>query len=253
MKILTRIIIISFLVVIFVFCLYCGASHNIHRNIIYKESDFCISKLQNNGLIVGGICSYTCDLTREERIKDGSSIFNILLEKLKDAHTIQMMNVLQLIDNIGKEKYFSMMEAYDKRRMFDATSMQSIKDSVDQMQYFLVAYIENENIIDESYDEYIEDEQGDERIETEYEKTYILTVEFQIFDLSRKEMVWRSQLYNRAVNCESRTTRSGCVDGCMDNIIQTILFGEPAEINKEEVLAKIIEAFAKELDETKST
>ena len=56
-----------------------------------------------------------------------------------------------------------------------------------------------------------------------------------------------SVIYNQAEQTETRTTSTGCFESCFENIMSDILFGEAAEIDREEVLAKIYEKFAKDL------
>ncbi len=57
-------------------------------------------------------------------------------------------------------------------------------------------------------------------------------------------MVWNNVIYNEVDRTETRTTRTGCFESCIDDLMQTILFGEPAEIGREEVLAEIVKKFA---------
>ena len=122
-----------------------------------------------------------------------------------------------------------------------------LKDTLPEAKYILFAYITNENIIDNSFENYIENEEGEDQLETEYRKTYLLTLEFQMFDLQQEKLVLNNIIYNEAEQSETRTTRTGCFDSCIDQITNSILFGEPAEIDREEVLAKISEKFAKDL------
>jgi hypothetical protein len=112
--------------------------------------------------------------------------------------------------------------------------------------YILFADLVNENIVDESHDQYVESEEGKE-IETEYKKTYYITVEFHLYDLIRKELVWENSIFNKAQRTESRTTQSGCFESCVNNLFQNLLFGEPAEISREEVFVKIVEKFAQDI------
>jgi hypothetical protein len=228
----------------------CGAKHYLRDNVIYRDVNYSHDHLKNNGLIIGGISSQLIDLTDKERIKYSATLSNVLLEKLKDAHTIRVTNTLQLIGKIGREKYFNIMENFDETKLLEKESMHFMRDSIPDTKYILLAYIENENIIDNSYEEYIEDDEGKEKIETKYRKTYLLAIEFQIYDLLQEKMVWNNLIYNEAEQTESRTTRTGCVEGCMDQLIQTILFGEPAEIDREEVLTKIVKKLAENLAKT---
>ena len=119
------------------------------------------------------------------------------------------------------------------------------------IKYILIAYIENENIIDNSYEVYEDEDEQENETETEYKKTYLLSVDFKVYDLLQEKLVWNSVIYNQAENTESRTTRSGCFESFIDSIFQDILFGEPAEIDREEVLAKITDRLAEGLEKSK--
>jgi hypothetical protein len=127
-----------------------------------------------------------------------------------------------------------------------------IRESPIDSKYFLVAHIVNENIIDDSSREYIENENNKNKsVETTYEKTYLLTINFQIYDLDQKKQVWSNVIYNQANRSESRTTRTGCFESCVDTIIDNIIMGSPAEISREEVFAKMIEKFVENLAESR--
>jgi len=247
MKNYTKITLTRFLIIIsFILC-SCGASHYLRDDVIFKDDSFTYNHLKNNGMIIGGISSQLINLTAEERIKYSAILSNVLLEKLKDAHSIQIINTLQLINKIGKEKYFKIMDNFDMEKTVKMEIVHFLRDTLPEAKYILFAYIENENIIDNSFQEYIEDEEGKETLETEYKKTYLLTIEFQLYNVFHEKLVLNNIIYNEAKRTESRTTRTGCVESCIDNLIQDILFGEAAEIDREEVLVKISEKFAKDL------
>ena len=228
----------------------CGARHCIKVDVTYKDDNFSYDHLKENGMVVGGTTSHFIYLTGEERIQYSSILSNILLEKLKDVHTIHLVHTMQLINVIGKENYFKIMENFDEEKGFRKETIDLMRDSIPDTRYILLASIENENIIDNSFEEYIEDDEGKKQLKTDYKKTYLLTVEFRIYDLFREQTVWNNLIYNEAEKTESRTTQTGCVEGCIDNIIQDILFGSPAEIGREEVLAKICEKLAENLSKT---
>lgn len=224
----------------------CGASHNLRTQTLQKESAFNYSQLKRDGLIIGGVASDVITLTPELRFEYNEILGNTLLAKLPDVHMIKITNPLQLISKTGRDTYMSMMDQYDQSKLFDDEIIQFMQDSIPDSKYILMAYIENENVIDHSYDEYIE-EDGEEKVETQYEKTYLLAVEFQVFDFMMNRSVWKAVIFNEARKTESRTTRSGCAEGCMDSLIDSIISGEPAEIDREEVLAKISEKLCEEL------
>lgn len=234
------------IIISIIFC-SCGASHHLRNDIIFKDSDFSYGNLKNNGLIIGGISSQLINLTPEERMKYSSIFSNVILEKLKGSHNIHFINTSQLFTKIGKEKYFETMEYFDSEKTITPDMVDFLRDTLPEAKYILFAHIENENIIDNSFEKYIENEEGKEELETEYKKTYLLTIEFQMYDLLQKKLVLNNIIYNQAKQTETRTTRTGCFESCIDDIFNTILFGEPAEIDREEVLTKISEKFAKDL------
>jgi hypothetical protein len=245
-------IILTYSVLITSILIYsCGAKHHLRDDLIYKADNFTYNSLKGNGIIIAGISSEIVNFSREDRVENSTIISNNLVEKLEDAHTINIINTIQLIDKIGKSKYFEIMEKFDYQRTIDRENIQLIQNAMPGINFMLVTYIVNENIIDESYDEYIETE-GEKKLETEYEKSYFLTIDFQIYDIIQEEMVWHNVVYNEAERSETRTTRTGCVESCLDDIVQTILFGSAAEISREEVVSKTIETFAKNLARTKS-
>jgi len=225
----------------------CGASHHLRDDIIFKANDFNYGNLKNNGLIIGGISSQLINLSPEKRVKYSSILSNVFLEKLKGAHRIHILNTSQFIDRIGKEKFFDTMAYFDTEKTITPDMVDFLRDTLPEAKYILFAHIENENIIDNSFEKYIENEEGEEELETEYEKTYLLTMEFQMYDLVQEKLVLNNIIYNQAKQTETRTTRTGCLESCIDQITNSILFGEPAEIDREEVLAKISEKFAKDL------
>jgi hypothetical protein len=230
--------------------LSCGASHHLSSNTPYKDESFHYPLLKKNGMIVAGVSSQQIKLSYEDRIKYGSALSNVLLDKLKDVHLIHITNTDQLINRMGKLQYFDMMESFDQKKILNMEIMSQLKDSIPDAEYILLGYIENENIMDESIDETIKDEEGKEKLQTEYKKIYILTVEFQIYDLSQEKKVWSNIIYNQAEHSETRETRTGCMESCIDNLFLNILQGEPAEISRDEVLVRIYEKLAKDLSKS---
>ena len=228
----------------------CGASHSLRDENLYKDDDFAYDQLKNNTMIIGGIASRMIKFTNEDRIRYGSILSNILVEELKDVHTINLINTRQLLSKIGKENYFAMMEDFDFEQVFVVEGIRFIRDSMPDAKYILLAYVENENIIDRSYDEYVEVD-GEEQIETDYEKTYLLTIDYQLYDLLAEKMVWKNVIYNQAERTETRTTETGCFESCMSDMFQTMLFGAPAEIDRDEVIAETVERLAENLAKAK--
>ena len=237
-----------FIIISTVLC-SCGANHYlINNNIIYKDADFNYNHIKNKGLIIGGISSKLIDLKNKERIKYSSILSNTLIEELKDVHNIHIINTHQLIAKIGNENYFDMMDNFDMEKTVNEEIVHFIKDTISNAKYILFAYIKNENIFDNSYEEYIEDEEGEENLETEYQKTYLLNIEFLMYEILQEKLVFSNVIHNVAKRTETRATRTGCLELFIDNLMQSILYGEPAEINREEVLIKISEQFAKNLN-----
>lgn len=239
---------LTYLLIIIAITLWsCGASHKLKDDIVYKDTDFTYNHLRNNGMIIGGISSQLINLTPEERLKYSSILSNVFLEKLKGAHNIRVITTEQFIDQIGKGEYLEIMNYFDREKTIQRETVQSLRDTLPDVKYIVFAYIENENVIDYSLEEYVEKEEGKKEIETEYQKTYLLTIEFQMFDIIQEKLVLNNIIHNESKKSETRTTRTGCFESCFDQVVNSILFGEPAEISREEVLAKISEQFAKDL------
>ena len=247
MNYLKKFTVICSLIIISIVLCSCGASHHLRDNVVYIDDDFTYNHLRNNGIIIGGVASQLINLSVEKRIEYSSLLSNKMLESLKDVHAIQLMNTLQFVHEIGKENYFEIMDYYDQEKTIEKETIQFIRDSTPNVNYILFAYIENENIIDKSFDQYVKDQEGKDEIETEYQKTYLLTIEFYVYDMLKEKMVMNNVIYNQAEQTETRTTSTGCFESCVENIMYTIFFGEAAEIDREEVLAKIYEKFAKDL------
>jgi len=226
----------------------CGANHHLINNIIYKDADFNYEHLKNNGLIIGGFSSKLIDLKDEERMKYNSILSNTLLDELKDAQNIYIINTHQLIAEIGNGNYLEMMYNFDMEKTIDEEIVHLIKDAISNAKYILFAYIRNENIFDNSCEEYIENSKGKKEIETEYQKTYLLNIEFVMYEIFQEKLVFSNVIHNVAKRTETRTTRTGLFELFIDNLIQNVFYGKPAEINREEVLMKISKQFAKDLN-----
>jgi hypothetical protein len=238
-----------FFIVISILLLACGASHKMIDDIIYVDENFSYNNLKKNGLIVGGMCFDVIEISREDRLEYSSTFSNVLIEKLKDVSMIQITNPMQLIDKMGQTSYFNMMKDYDHQKALSRLWADTLEVILPDVQYILFAYLVNENIVDESYDRYVESDEGEE-LETEYKKTYFITVEFHLYDLFRKELVRENSIFNKAQRTESRTTQTGCFESCMNSLFQHLLFGEPAEISRDEVFVKIVEKFAEDISKS---
>jgi hypothetical protein len=214
--------------------------------VIFKDQNFSYNNLKNNGLIVAGVCSDVLEVSRKDRLQYSTTFSNILIEKLKDVSMIQITNPGQLTDKMRQVSYFDMMNDYDSLKALSESWADSLHLVLPDAQFVLFAYIVNENIVDESQDRYVQSQEGEE-LETEYRKTYFITVEFHLYDLFQKQIVWENSIFNKAQRTESRSTQTGCLESCVNDIFQNILFGEPAEISREEVFAKIVEKFAEDI------
>ena len=236
-------------IAISVLFLTCGAQHKLIDDTIFKDESFTYNHLKNNGLMIGGICSDVIQFSPEEQLKYSSTLSNVLIEKLRDVSKITIINPRQLVDKMGRETYDTMMEDYTLQKALSRVWADTLSTILPQAQYILFAYLVNENVIDESQDQYVQSEEGEE-IETEYKKTYFITVEFHLYDLRRKEVVLENSIFNKAQRTESRTTQTGCFESCVNDLFQNLLFGEPAEIGREEVFVKIVEKFAQDIAKT---
>jgi hypothetical protein len=224
----------------------CGASHKMINDVMYKDVNFSYRNLQNNGLIVAGMCTDVVNFSPEEQLKYSSTLSNILIEKLPEVSKIHLINPRQLLDTLGRNSYYDMMGDYNQQRELGLKWADSVSTIFPNVQYMLFAYLVNENIFDQSHDQYVDTEDGQE-IETEYRKTYYITVEFHLYDLFSQKSVLENSVFNKAEQTETRTTQSGCFESCLGNIVNTIMFGEPAEISREEVFSKIVEKYAKDI------
>ena len=244
-----KVLLIHFFIVVSILLYSCGASHNIAEEVIYKDTSFTYNHLKKNELAIGGIASQQIYFTDIERIQYGSLLSTMLIEQLKDVHSINIITTTQFMQNIGKENYFNIMKDIDLEQRLLDEAMLFIKEELPEIEYLIIANIENENIIDRSHRERIKDDKGEEKYETDYKKTYYLTVKFQIYNLLLGKMIWNILMYNTAVRSETRTTETGCVESCVTGAIDDILFGSPAEISREEVLSEIFKEFAEKLAE----
>lgn len=243
--ILIRLAILTLILSIFFSCV---TQFQLTDKILHKHDDFTYNQLKNNTMIIGGISSQVIDLSLEDRARYSSIISNILLEELADVHTIHIISTPQLLGKIGKESYLDMMVLLDEEPILYQDDISLIKNWVPDTRYILFANIENENVINRSSKEYIDDGKN---IETDYERTYLLTIDFQLYDLIIEDLVWNNVIYNQAERTETRSTGSGCFESCATSLLQSILLGTPAEISREEVLEKTTKKFVENLVKTK--
>ena len=249
MKFRIRVFGACFIVVISMVFLSCGAKHKFVDDLVYKDEGFSYNSLKKYGLLVGGLSSDVIEISDQDRLEFGKTFSNVLIEKLKDVSMIKITNPRQLMNNLGQDRYFAIMEDLDDQKALSREWAEILEKSIPDTRYILFAYIVNENIVDQSHDYTVERGTGEE-LETEYTKTYYITVDFLLYDLLRKELVWENSIFNQAQRTESRSTQTGCMESCVNDIFQYILFGEPAEISREEVFIKIVEKFAEDISKT---
>ena len=84
----------------------CGASHQLTDESRYQTDDFRYNNLKSNELVIGGISSLNVEISREDRIQYSSMLSNLVLEQLKDVHTIRLVNTMQMVNKVGKQNYF---------------------------------------------------------------------------------------------------------------------------------------------------
>jgi len=225
----------------------CGASHNIAEETIYKDKDFTYNKLKKNEVAIAGIASQKLTFTNKERNQYSTLLSTVLMEELKDVHSINLINNTELMRSLGEKNYITLMLEYDVEQKLVDSAMIFIKEWVPEADFIIIANIENENIIDRSSERQVHYENKDDETTTNYKKTYYITVEFQVYDLNQEKLISSILMYNRAVKTESRTTKSGCFESCLTSIFQAIAFGSPAEIDRTEVLAEIFKKYAEKL------
>jgi hypothetical protein len=247
MKHLAKSFIVPAVLIISILIYSCGASHSIQEDLIYKDDSFRYNNLFNNNVVNGGLFSRIENITYDQKVEYSFLFSKILFEKLKDVHRITMVSTGQMINEIGKENYLTIMDNFEMERVLSNESIGFIIESMPDLNYLILAYITNENIIDRSETERVKDEKGEDKYKTDYMKTYLLTVDFQLYDLLQESMVYHTVLYSQAERTESRTTETGCCEGGISSLISNIFLGSPAEIGRKEVLAKIYERFAEEL------
>ncbi len=247
MNYLKKILFAHLIIVISILLSSCGASHSISEDVIHKDDSFSYNNLLNNDLVNGGVFSQIENLNYDDKIHSSFLLSKILYEQLKDVHKINMITTGQLINEIGKDNYLNIMDNFEMEEILNNESISFIKESMPDLNYLILAHITNENIIDYSDTERVKNEKGEEEYKTDYEKTYLLTVEFQLYDILQEYMVYNIVVYNQAERTESRTTETGCCEGGITSLINNIFYGTPAEIDREEVLAKIYERFAQGL------
>jgi hypothetical protein len=229
----------------------CGASHQLRDERMEKDVKFGFEKLRGRSLLVAGTAMQAPYLAPDERARLGSVFSNMLIAHLEGAHAIRITGTGRLISAMGLESYSDMMTGVDQEGGLSHEDLPLIESAAGSFDYILLALIVNENVIDYEDEEYVHSADNSE-LRTDYKKRYFLTIDFQLYDTKHEKMVWSNVIFNEAKNTESRTTSTGFVESCMSNLIQSLLFGSPAEISREEVLDEMVERFTRNLQRVKS-
>ena len=231
-------ILFAHLIIIISLLLYsCGTKHFIRADVIYKDDNFSYNHLIKNAVVVGGIASQKIIITNNERSQYSSLLSTILIEQLSDVHII---DTSQLMNEIGKENYFSIMKNFVVEQMLTNEDMQIIRESMPEIAYIILAYIENESTSNESYTENTADDHG--KYKTVYKTTRSLAVEFQIYDVLEEKLVWSNIIYNETVKTNSRTD-----DNFLGVVVGDVISGAFVTIDREDMLEEIYEKFAEDL------
>jgi hypothetical protein len=237
-----KILFIHSIILISLLVCSCGTTHSIRDDVIYKDDNFNYSQLMNGGVVIGGIASQRINFTKKERNQYSSHLSTILIEELKD---VRITNTSQLTGKIGKRNYYSIIKEYDTEQMLSTEDMRVIKESFPEIEYILFVYIESEHINNDSYTESTADSEG--KYKTVYKTTYSLAAEFQIYDLSREQLVWNNIMYNEAVKTQNREE-----DSFLGVVTGDVMSSAFVEIDREDVLEEIYEEFAEGLAENKN-
>jgi predicted transcriptional regulator len=237
MKYFKKILFAQSIIIISLLLYSCGTKHSISNDVIYKNDNFTYKQLMNGGAVIGGIASQEIDFTKNERIQHNSHLSTITIKELKD---VRIINTLQLMGKIGKDNYYSIIKEYDIEQMLSIEDMRVINESIPEIEYIIFAYIESENISNDSYTESTADSEG--KYKTVFKTTYSLTAEFQIYDVLKEQLVWNNIMYNEAVKTQDRTE-----DSFLDVVVGDVMSDAFVTIDREDVLEEIYEKFAEDL------
>jgi hypothetical protein len=211
----------------------CSPKHLIRYDVIYKDDNFSYNHLISHGAIIGGIASQEISFSNKERA-EYSSLLSTILNEHRTAHFI---TTSQLMDKIGKESYFAIMNQYDVEQKLMDKDMQVIRDSIPEIAYIILAYIENETTSNTSYTDETANDEG--KYKTVNKSTRSLTVEFQIYDVFQEKMVQNNRIFD-----EARRTGTSYADSFGDVVMDDLFFGAFRNVEREEVLEEIYEKFA---------
>jgi hypothetical protein len=230
-KILTAYLIIF---ISFLLCSCNSPKHLTRYDVIYKDDNFSSNHLISHGAIIGGIASKEISFSNEERVKYGSLLSTILTEH---RTAVNFITTSQLMDKIGKESYFAIMNQYDVEQKLMGKDMRVIRDSIPEIAYIIPACIKNETASNTSYTEDTANDEG--KYKTVNESTRSLTVEFQIYDVFQEKMVQNTRIFD-----EARRTGTSYADNSGGVVMDDLIFGGFRRVEHEDVLDEIYEKFA---------
>jgi len=237
MTYLNKILFVNSIIVINLLLYSCGTTHSIRDDVLYRDDNFSYNQLMNGGVVIGGIASQDINFTNEERTRYNSHFTATMFKELKDA---QIISTSQFIEKIGKENYLSIIKDFNSKRKISNEELHVIKESIPEKEYIIFTYIDSENIKNESYSEQTADAEG--KYKTVYQTTYSLAAEFQIYDLSREQMVWNNMIFNEAVKTQNREE-----DSLLGVVTGDVISSAFVEIDREDVLEEIYEKFVESL------
>lgn len=229
-------------------CTSCGSSIKIFDDRFEQDIGFGFDDLRKGTLLVAGAAAEPGFFAAEERVRFGSMVSNMFLEQLGGAPGIRVVGTGTAVRQLGLDAYEGFMRNVDHEGGLSREDIPFIDSVAADIRHVLVAYVTNENVMDFADEEYSSD---GEEVTTRYEKRYYLTIDFQLYDLAREKMVLSHVLHNEASRTESRTTSTGCVEGCVGSVLQSLFFGTPAEISREEVLSEMMQRFVGRLRVTR--
>lgn len=237
----------GFVFVLFL-CASCGPSSSVYDDRIEQDLGFGYDDLKKGSLLVAGISATPGYFGAQERARLGGTLANLLLAALHGAPGLHIIGPGTVVQRLGLDSYDDMMRGIDEEGGLSRQYLPVLDSVAPDIRHVLVAYVTNENVMDFADEHYSED---GEEVTTDYEKRFYLTVDFQLYDIRYEKMVFSHIVHNEAMRSESRTTSTGCVEGCMQSVLQNLLFGTPAELNREEVLSEMVERFAERLRTTR--
>ncbi|NQT24073.1 hypothetical protein HQ585_01830 [candidate division KSB1 bacterium] len=238
---------ISACILMCAFLVSCGVRHSLHQTTLYQDSTFSVGDLQNKRLAVCGMASSFVSMSETERVEISMLLSTLLFDKcVEESSTMEIFNTKQVRYNLGEKLYTPLMKSLDSNSELDLKMMQSLSDSLPNTDYLLLGTIEDEVIRNDSVENTVESD-GEEMIETTYTRTYVISSEFQIYNLKSGKKVWHNAIENEASKSEKTEEKA---NPSLGEIVTDIIFGEdeqldPVKLKREEVLEGIYKKLAK--------